>query len=374
MNSTLSHELIVEILLRLPVKSLLRFKCVCKSWLSLISDPRFAKSHFDLAAAPTYRVLLKSGYGSSIQSMDIEASFHDDSAVSDLHIPHPSDAYVSNFRILGYCRGFIAFDYDAGDVMLWNPSTGVHKHIPYYHVDYMHKFLYGFGYDASTDDYLIIIKAHETNYYSYPDCSMQIWGTRFEFFSLKTNSWNKLEGIDFPDVGGNFQNRSTGSFLNGALHWLALSVDKKHFDAIIAFDLIERSLSEIPMPHDLTMGIENETNKLGLSVMERCLCLGYSDDRHEVAEIWIMKEYKVQSSWIKTNVVSTCDTPGKFFSPKCFTKSGGIIGTSGFGGLLKFNDKGELLEYRNYDKGFYLDGIPCVVCRESLLSLPNELG
>ncbi|KAG4970224.1 hypothetical protein AAZX31_13G091900 [Glycine max] len=34
----LPEELIIEILLRLPVKSLLRFKRVCNSWLSLISD------------------------------------------------------------------------------------------------------------------------------------------------------------------------------------------------------------------------------------------------------------------------------------------------------------------------------------------------
>ncbi|KAM7488734.1 hypothetical protein LguiB_026218 [Lonicera macranthoides] len=34
-------EIIDNILLRLPVKSLLRFKCVSKRWLSTISDPNF---------------------------------------------------------------------------------------------------------------------------------------------------------------------------------------------------------------------------------------------------------------------------------------------------------------------------------------------
>lgn len=48
---TLPDELIHEILLR--------FKSVHKSWLSLISEPGFAKSHFDLAAAPSHRLLLK---------------------------------------------------------------------------------------------------------------------------------------------------------------------------------------------------------------------------------------------------------------------------------------------------------------------------
>ncbi|OIV90095.1 hypothetical protein TanjilG_01549 [Lupinus angustifolius] len=39
------ESLVSEILLRLPVKSLLRFKCVSKQWLALISEPKFCHSH-----------------------------------------------------------------------------------------------------------------------------------------------------------------------------------------------------------------------------------------------------------------------------------------------------------------------------------------
>jgi len=48
----LPFELIIQILLRLPVKSLIRFKCVCKSLFSLISnDTHFANSHFQLTSS-----------------------------------------------------------------------------------------------------------------------------------------------------------------------------------------------------------------------------------------------------------------------------------------------------------------------------------
>jgi hypothetical protein len=53
----LPHELIIQILLRLPVKSLLRFKCVCKLWLTLISDAHFANSHFQITATHTRRIM-----------------------------------------------------------------------------------------------------------------------------------------------------------------------------------------------------------------------------------------------------------------------------------------------------------------------------
>lgn len=47
------HELIIQILLRLPVKSLIHFKCVRKLWFSLISnDSHFANSHFQLTVPP----------------------------------------------------------------------------------------------------------------------------------------------------------------------------------------------------------------------------------------------------------------------------------------------------------------------------------
>jgi len=47
----LPPELIREILLSLPVNSLLQCKRVCKAWLSLISDPQFFISHYVLAVS-----------------------------------------------------------------------------------------------------------------------------------------------------------------------------------------------------------------------------------------------------------------------------------------------------------------------------------
>ncbi|KAF3673689.1 putative beta-glucosidase 18-like [Capsicum annuum] len=40
------EEIIVEILIRLPVQSLLRFKCISKSCNTLISHPKFKEKHY----------------------------------------------------------------------------------------------------------------------------------------------------------------------------------------------------------------------------------------------------------------------------------------------------------------------------------------
>ena len=83
-----------------------------------------------------------------------------------------------------------------------------------------------------------------------------------------------------------------------------------------------------------------------------------------------MKEYKVQSSWTKTLVLTTYDTIHNV-ALVCCTKSGDIVGTDYRTGWVRYDDKGEFLEHIYY----------CIDSRnefrlamytESLLSLPSD--
>ncbi|XP_061372586.1 F-box/kelch-repeat protein At3g23880-like [Gastrolobium bilobum] len=339
LNHTLPNELIEEILLKLPVRSLLRFKCVCKSWLTLISNSKFAKSHYDIAAAPTHRLLVQPNNEGYLGSIDIEAPLHDHSAQVYLTGPKSSSPFTSPecLRLWGSCRGFILLRY-LYNLILWNPATGSQKSIPCYH-DYSgyKKFLYGFGYDASRDDYLVITGVGLKNV-----------GTHMCSFSLKTNSWNKIEGLDFPylDHGGKSR---CGLLLNGALHWMAVS--HKFDSVILSFDLKERSLSEIPLPLEFTN--ESLFEICCLVVIEGCLSLCSPAGQNGALVCWVMKEYKVQSSWtmsiFKSNCYTGCDPP----LPICFTEGGGIVGSFASGKLMKLDDKRELLEISTYTVRFF---------------------
>ena len=207
----LPQELIIEILLRLPVKSLVRFKCVCKLWLSLISDPHFAISHFEQAAIHNERLVLLAPCAREFRSIDFNASLHDNSASAALKLDFlpPKPYYV---RILGSCRGFVLLDC-CQSLHVWNPSTGVHKQVPRSPIVSdmdvrFFTFLYGFGYDPSTHDYLVVQASNNP--------SSDDYATRVEFFSLGANAWKEIEGIHLSYMNY-FHDVRVGSLLNGVI-------------------------------------------------------------------------------------------------------------------------------------------------------------
>ncbi|XP_068336437.1 putative F-box protein At1g31072 [Pyrus communis] len=56
---------LVDILARLPAKSVVRFKCVSKRWCSILSDQQFAKSQFKFASSQHQRLLFQRHSSSS---------------------------------------------------------------------------------------------------------------------------------------------------------------------------------------------------------------------------------------------------------------------------------------------------------------------
>jgi len=361
------------------VKLLIRFKCVCKSWFSLISDPHFANSHFQLKAATHTRILLSVSDSQSLQirSVDFEPLLNEVNL--NFRIPHSNfcfeikgskDVHLDwitycnlRFEIRGSCRGFILVCYYT-NIYLWNPSTGFRKQIPlsfFYSSnlkDHYRGRMYGFGYDQSRDDYLVVSLC----------CDLWPYSSHWEFFSLRDDTWKQIEG-----EGSLYKSHCTqhkvGFLFNGAIHWLTQCFDfYLSVHLIVAFDLMERKLLEMHLP-DYYDGILGYC-RLSLFGEFLSLCENY----HGKVKIWVMKEYKVHSSWTKTLVILNDDVPDAvphYFTPMYSTKNGDIIGTTNKGNaLVKYNDKGQLLGYCSYCDD--PDGSQVVMYTESLLSLPGD--
>ncbi|XP_058749037.1 uncharacterized protein LOC131621997 [Vicia villosa] len=120
------------------------------------------------------------------------------------------------------------------------------------------------------------------------------------------------------------------------------------------------TISEIALPDDSSMLVVGE------------LIGAWMKDLNTV-KIWVMQKYAVHSSWTKIIEFSVDPVLHCSLSILCFTNCGGIIGIDGESRLVKFNDKGKLIEHpfcHNYlsDKSARSE---FVVYSESLFTLPD---
>ncbi|OMO76057.1 hypothetical protein COLO4_25686 [Corchorus olitorius] len=136
MTYQLPEEIYMEILERLPIKSLIRFKTVCKSWKSLISTPCFIDRHFSRSAANSNKVGIaltrkcKDGPYCKIYFEIINLS-PTSLGETTTFIEHVVTG-CQEARPLGWCRGLLLLGVDCSDckLLLSNPSTRESKEIP----------------------------------------------------------------------------------------------------------------------------------------------------------------------------------------------------------------------------------------------------
>jgi hypothetical protein len=113
------EEMIVEILLRLPVRSLLQFRCVCKLWKTLISDSQFAKKHVLISTANPQLVSNFMGLANcKLVSYPLKPLLDNPSA----HRVEPANFETRHSTsIIGTCNGLLCLC-SSSQFFVWNPS------------------------------------------------------------------------------------------------------------------------------------------------------------------------------------------------------------------------------------------------------------
>lgn len=332
----LPHEIIVDIIARLPVKSLLRFRCVCKRWLSLISNPDFVKKHLHIAATDeNYRRhrLIVSNHDNIFRSCSLNSVVNRLSDIA-IELDYPFKIPGRIDYIVGCYNGLLCIDIGDAIVFLLNPSTREFKRLPDLGVDLSLpncSVSYGFGYDFSTLDYKVVAL----------DCCAVDDDAPLKFhvnvYALKTNSWKKIQDfpyeytpIDFPIFAG------------GALNWLVEPSDCRSTDfySIGNLDLATDAYHIMPVP----VSPDSETEfHLTLGVLGDCLCL-LQNKCDLLDDVWVMKEYGVTESWTKILSIPSCVgvwSPGALpnYKPLWITKYGQLLILVNSYHLVVYNDQ-----------------------------------
>ncbi|MBA0736112.1 hypothetical protein Gogos_009692 [Gossypium gossypioides] len=114
----LPDEVTSDILCRLSVKDLLRFRSVSKPWCSSIDDPYFIKLHLSHSLKTnTNHSLILSHWEDNFFSVDY------DLFETTQRLNHPFGEQRKTLQILGSCNGLLALVDDKDRIFLWNPST-----------------------------------------------------------------------------------------------------------------------------------------------------------------------------------------------------------------------------------------------------------
>ncbi|XP_056697228.1 putative F-box protein At3g16210 [Spinacia oleracea] len=244
-NPNISDDLLItNILSRLPPKSLIRFKTVCKQWRSIISNPKFIESNLRLSKTNDNNngVLVRSLTKCTPTERVLKVTYisYDDYSTTDFHLDMSKfgfgyPEFCPNFYNLGSCNGLQCCWLNCGEMCVWNPITSECRKIPNPPTQYSWRCVSGFGYVPSLDDYKLVML----------DLISDV--IRVYCFTLRScdSKWKQLEYADF----GLGRIRPLYSFIspgivlpNAKSHWL-LRYNIQYYDIfddeliILGFDL-----------------------------------------------------------------------------------------------------------------------------------------
>ncbi|XVE83792.1 hypothetical protein DITRI_Ditri16bG0115400 [Diplodiscus trichospermus] len=295
----LPEDIVVDILARLPVKSLKRFRCVGKSWCSLIQNPRFISTHYSFSKKKTYSVVLHWQYDFALELKEVVSIISNQTLDLDANLDMPSFAdKKTSAHIGGFCNGIICLSYYESDIVLWNIATKEFKTLPTCPSEAPPGFyncteVVCLGYDSKKDDYKVIrIDTFWNLHFRYED-PRAMCGKRVALYNLSTDSWRKLnanltdveiQGYEFPE---------SQFYSNGFFHCSALIEDEQ---VLLSFDMSSEVFVTTPLPD----GVEYST----FCFMEIDGSVGgishdYSWFHFKGFDLWALGEVGVKNSWIK---------------------------------------------------------------------------
>nr|XP_016444560.1 PREDICTED: F-box/kelch-repeat protein At3g23880-like [Nicotiana tabacum] len=405
MSDYLPKDVLVEILSKLPVKSLIHCTTVCKSWYSTITNPNFISVHHNtqIISNSNRQPLLFVRHYNMFDRVERYALHFDDEDENDssdvdsfaeyLELKCPEKSRSEYLRIVGCCNGLICLsdDYDkyTDTVVLWNPIIRKHLKLPRPNLGYNGRgsCIYGFGFDVAKNDYKVVRAVYNST--ATEDYRLQFPPTiefldklravkflvppGIEVYSLNSGVWKSIS-----DVCPSYilhQNHSVSAYLNGAVHWIASNSSdddggggggngdssnsnnnnssssssssssgggkNKDDSFIVAFNVGTENFSEIRLPDSVA---ERNVMKLDVMVMGTSLTLVEYEKfwQSDYCWIWVMKEYGMVKSRSRLHNI---DLRGGFRNVVGFRTHGELLISARMVGMVSYNPKKRSISY-----------------------------
>nr|ABD33117.1 Cyclin-like F-box; F-box protein interaction domain [Medicago truncatula] len=257
-------ELIVEIISHLPVKTLIRFRCLNKSFNTLISDPNFVKIHLKKSERNQHLAVFsyRNPYNKTNHLLTFPvSSLHGNSSITIHYDPcyqlnHGDGSWV----VVGSCNGLLCLlDRKASParqrLCLWNPATRTKSEFVLPQTSYSTFFL---GYYYLTETYKVVA------FRVMLDMDNGNARGTGKVLSIGNSSWRDIQCLQLPLYWFGPYNNGSYVYLNGTINWLAL---QKYLDeyspffndgritvdeiVIVSLDLSTESHTQLKLVHIL---------------------------------------------------------------------------------------------------------------------------
>ncbi|GFP81336.1 F-box protein cpr30 [Phtheirospermum japonicum] len=358
--TNLPPEIIITILSRLPIRTVVACKLVCKPWLELLETREFANSHLS-KSVPGLAV-----YHYSDLFRIFEIKDEPDLEHHELHYNLVTEFKRTSFINPSHCS--IGIEGSANGLLflreinsrphvhyICNPIT--RDYIELQAPDGVVHFYptiktYGFGTSKITRENKVVRILH-------------IPKSECHVYTLGTGAWRKIAYGSKLE----YNCRSVGAYLNGNLHWLV--VDLKGSYWISCFDLETELFSTFRPPRAVT---DRRDILGGLFVLGDCLCLCDNTSEDEIV-IWLMKEYGDEKSWSKEYVINKHpDHAGECYEvvrPMKVFKDGDILMSWQDFFLFCYSNKTKIISHIDMFRLPYTWGIDSMLHTSSFLSLKD---
>ncbi|KAM7503290.1 hypothetical protein LguiB_002194 [Lonicera macranthoides] len=374
MSDYIPPTVITSILSRLPVKTLVRFRCVCKSWCSLISSPNFINKHLTLTLNNPPHLLLKYlSLSPKREHYSLRLTNESIDEFTQLHCPFKT-ASGNFFRVIGSCNGLICLSDECFGftytIIIWNPAIKKYVSLPMPRVCFdsygPYTFSLGFGFDPGTMDYKVVRIA-----YVFDGDHKYMLPPEVEVYAFSTGEWRTVSANHVTCKIVEFFWSS--AFVNGAVHWVAYNRDEdgQFSNRVLVFDMGSELFRQIELPNqlvhdypmDLTVSAFGDTVVVFLyqGRMTGQFCDGCA--------VWVMGEYGNVGSWSKRFFV---ELDGGISNVLGFGNSGELLLEKCIGRLVSYmpeSDEIKNLGIRGFKDSFYVGNYV-----ESLVLMDAEKG
>ncbi|KAK4259414.1 hypothetical protein QN277_005749 [Acacia crassicarpa] len=316
----LPEEIIRNILKRLPVKSLTRFRCVCKDWKNLFKSPSFIADHLHHSNRQNPSLLFQPYR----EGQYISQLYVLDRGMQVRELPSVPLFGASRFRVVGSSYGLLCVEIDVQGIyppplLLFNPATRDVIKLPRTVDDFKCECYLGFGFSPIVNDYKIV-----RTYAEPKDCIYRV-----EVYSLSTGSWDDDEYYQMQMPGAIFF--ADAITANGSMFWIGLQLDldtdedETDLDmdgektrVIFSFDIASEEFDCVPIP-----ALGNNSLYQLMVYEDKLAILSHVKDAELscMFDLWVMEEHmdasdRKRRSWTKI-FSSTCSAVG-YWVPSIF--------------------------------------------------------